>query len=446
MLPGDTVPIQSTGGINIFALQFANMGGTQVIATTGNAEKAAKLKAEGADHVITYKEDPRYGGTAKEVSDRGPWADFVTEIVTIDGQIAVIGSRADVQESPYAGLHTTSTMIIRGVLVGSSAEQVLQLSQQHPIPTLRTNTDVLIRITHVSLHPGTTIMMNLAPSIFRNTPCIAETDFSGLIISAGKGVPVTPSPDNEHRCFPPGTPVFGSIPVGQHLKGAGALAEYLVVDMNCIARKPANVSFAQAAGLPVSGTTALTLMDAADIRPADRVLINAPCGGIGHLVTQLVSHIVAEEGHIVGRCSAASFDVAKTLGCHDVVSYNNSGESSTATDMEVYGEQPFDKIIDARGSQALWYSSPAILKSGRITRIHRFLPVWAGGVDRKYRQVTAMVNPDKLERLRKLCEAGQLGVLIGDTWSFEDAVQAFRVMVSRHARGKLVICVAEPSA
>ncbi|KAJ1705517.1 alcohol dehydrogenase [Aspergillus flavus] len=118
MLPGDTVPIQSTGGINIFALQFANMGGTQVIATTGNAEKAAKLKAEGADHVITYKEDPRYGGTAKEVSDRGPWADFVTEIVTIDGQIAVIGSRADVQESPYAGLHTTSTMIIRGVLVG----------------------------------------------------------------------------------------------------------------------------------------------------------------------------------------------------------------------------------------------------------------------------------------------------------------------------------------
>ncbi|UDD55017.1 hypothetical protein AFCA_002661 [Aspergillus flavus] len=351
-----------------------------------------------------------------------------------------------------------------------SAEQVLQLSQQHPIPTLRTNTDVLIRITHVSLHPGTTIMMNLAPSIFRNTPCIAETDFSGLIISAGKGVPVTPSPDNEHRCFPPGTPVFGSIPVGQHLKGAGALAEYLVVDMNCIARKPANVSFAQAAGLPVSGTTALTLMDAADIRPADRVLINAPCGGIGHLVTQLVSHIVAEEGHIVGRCSAASFDVAKTLGCHDVVSYNNSGESSTATDMEVYGEQPFDKIIDARGSQALWYSSPAILKSaadntytsvGPVLEsytylsmfacllkmgFNRFLPVWAGGVDRKYRQVTAMVNPDKLERLRKLCEAGQLGVLIGDTWSFEDAVQAFRVMASRHARGKLVICVAEPSA
>lgn len=258
---------------------------------------------------------------------------------------------------------------------------------------------------------------------------------------------MTPSPDNEHRCFPPGTPVFGSIPVGQHLKGAGALAEYLVVDMNCIARKPANVSFAQAAGLPVSGTTALTLMDAADIRPADRVLINAPCGGIGHLVTQLVSHIVAEEGHIVGRCSAASFDVAKTLGCHDVVSYNNSGESSTATDMEVYGEQPFDKIIDARGSQALWYSSPAILKSGADNTytsvgpvlesytylsmfacllkmgFNRFLPVWAGGVDRKYRQVTAMVNPDRLERLRKLCEAGQLGVLIGDTWSFEDAVQ-----------------------
>ncbi|QRD81551.1 NADPH quinone reductase [Aspergillus flavus] len=129
---------RSTGGINIFALQFANMGGTQVIATTGNAEKAAKLKAEGADHVITYKEDPRYGGTAKEVSDRGPWADFVTEIVTIDGQIAVIGSRADVQESPYAGLHTTSTMIIRGVLVGSrqlndAINTAIKINNLHPV-------------------------------------------------------------------------------------------------------------------------------------------------------------------------------------------------------------------------------------------------------------------------------------------------------------------------
>ncbi|KAE8313181.1 chaperonin 10-like protein [Aspergillus transmontanensis] len=303
-----------------------------------------------------------------------------------------------------------------------SAEQVLQLSQQHPIPTLRTNTDVLIRITHMSLHPGTTIMMNLVPSIFRNTPCIAETDFSGLIISAGKGVPANPSPDNEHRYFPPGTPVFGSIPVGQRLKGAGALAEYLVVDMSYIARKPANISFAQAAGLAVSGTTALTLMDVADIRPCDRVLINAPCGGIGHLVTQLVSHIVAEEDRIVGRCSAASFDVAKALGCNDVMSYNNSGDSSTttATTTELCGEEPFYKIIDTRGSQDSWYSSPGILKIGVD---HTFLPVWAGGVDRKYRQVTAMVNPDKLERLRKLCEAGQLGVLIGDTWSFEDAVQ-----------------------
>ncbi|OGM49589.1 hypothetical protein ABOM_001772 [Aspergillus bombycis] len=328
-----------------------------------------------------------------------------------------------------------------------SAERVLQLSQQHPIPALNTSTDVLIRITHVALHPGTTIMMNLVPSIFRTTPGIAETDFSGLVIATGKEVPVTPSQ------------IMST--------GSGALAEYLVVDMNCIARKPANISFAQAAGLPVSGTTALTLMDAADIRPGDRVLINAPSGGIGHLVTQLVSQIVAGEGRIVGRCSAASFDVARTLGCHDVVVYNTSGGSSTSTGTEIYGDEPFDKIIDTRGSQDLWYSSPAILKSGvdhTYTSVgpvlesytylgmfacllkmglNRVLPVWAGGVDREYRQVTAMVSTDKLERLRKLCEMGQLGVLIGDTWLFEDAVQAFHVMAGKHARGKLVICVAD---
>ncbi|KAE8356236.1 chaperonin 10-like protein [Aspergillus coremiiformis] len=348
-----------------------------------------------------------------------------------------------------------------------SAEQVLQLSEQHPTPTLRSDTSVLIRVTHVSLHPGTTIMMNFVPFFFRKAPSIAETDFAGVIISAGQAVPVTPSPPNEHRYFPPGTAVFGSISVGSHLKGAGALAEYLVVEMHSIARKPPNISFAQAAALPVSGATALTLMDAAGVQPGDRVLINAPCGGIGHFVTQLVSQAVSKNGYIVGRCSAASFETAKALGCNDVVSYSSAAERDSSSSVGI-GEA-FDKVIDAHGSQDLWHSSPGILKAGLdhaytsvgpvlssytyrdmllcVLRmgVNAFLPAWAGGVNRGYRQVTSIVDSDKLERLRQLCGADQLTVLVGGTWAFEDALQAFEVLRGKHARGKLVICVAEPS-
>jgi NADPH:quinone reductase-like Zn-dependent oxidoreductase len=286
-------------------------------------------------------------------------------------------------------------------------------------------------------------MMNLVPFLFRNAPSIAETDFAGVVISVGRKVPVSPSPTNEHRYFPPGTAVFGSIPVGEHLKGAGALAEYLIVDMNYIARKPFNISFAQAAGLPVSGATAVTLMDAASLEPGDRVLINAPCGGIGHFVAQLASRAVSKDGYIVGRCSATSFETAKTLGCNDVVSYSPSEDPALA----VGREEAFDKVIDARGSQDLWHSSPRILKSGRdhaytsvgpvlgsytyigmfacllTMGMNSFLPVWAGGVNREYRQVTSMVDPDKLERLRQLCDEGQLEVLVGEAWAFEDAIQ-----------------------
>ncbi|KAF7594174.1 zinc ion binding [Aspergillus hancockii] len=344
-----------------------------------------------------------------------------------------------------------------------SAEQVLELSDQHPIPTLRTETSVLIRVTHVSLHPGTTIMMNLVPVVFRTARSIAETDFAGEVISVGRDVPVTSSPTNEHRYFPPGTAVFGSIPVGEHLKGVGALAEYLVVDMSAIARKPPNISFAQAAGLAVSGATALTLMDTANLQPGNRVLINAPCGGIGHFVTQLASEAVSKEGCVVGRCSATSFKTAKTLGCKEVISYRPSRNPGTI----VSREKSFDKVIDARGSQDLWHSSPRILKSGQnhayisvgpmlgsYTYMGMFacllkmamntcLPVWAGGVNREYRQVASMVDPDKLERLRKLCEEGQLEVLVPEIWVFEDAIHAFQVLASGHARGKLVINVAE---
>ncbi|KAB8204139.1 hypothetical protein BDV34DRAFT_226698 [Aspergillus parasiticus] len=103
IVPGNTVLTQGTGGVSIFALQFAKIGGAEVIATTSNAEKAARLKAEGADHAINYKEDPR-----------------------------------GCQEGPYAGHHTTSTAIIRGILVGSrqlneAINTATEINNLHPV-------------------------------------------------------------------------------------------------------------------------------------------------------------------------------------------------------------------------------------------------------------------------------------------------------------------------
>ncbi|KAI9042761.1 NAD(P)-dependent alcohol dehydrogenase [Aspergillus affinis] len=326
-------------------------------------------------------------------------------------------------------------------------QSTLQLSQDIPLPTLRTETSLLIRVCHVSVHPGTVIMMNLIPSLFRPSLTIAETDFSGIIVAAGKKVPTAPSSDNT-RYFSPGSTVFGSLPVSKHLKGSGVLAEYVVVDMTSVARKPENVSFAEAAGLPVSGSTALTLLDAARLQPDDKLLLNAPCGGIGHFVAQLTK--TQGDHHIVGICSRTSAQLARGLGCDEVIDYHATDDGTSLEETlssNFRGDNAFDAIIDAHGSQPLWHSAPGFLKPSpghaytsvgpalrsytframcRVLKdmvLNQYLPKWMGGVAREFRQVTSIVDVEKLERLRGLAEEGSLKTYLGGEWDFEDAMQ-----------------------
>ncbi|PYI03576.1 zinc-binding oxidoreductase [Aspergillus sclerotiicarbonarius CBS 121057] len=333
---------------------------------------------------------------------------------------------------------------------------ILQLSSHYPVPQVDSETAVLIRISHVALHPGTIIMMTLAPSLLRRFPSIAETDFSGTVVAVGAQVPVSAT-SHPGRYFSPGTAVFGSVPVSKHLQGCGALAEYVVVDVTQIARKPVNMSFAAAAGLPVSGATALALLDALPAPPdaRARVLVNGACGGIGHFVTQLLA-TRENPATIMGTCSESSAEVARTCGCHEVLDYRNlTGREKLA----------FDAIIDAFGSQALWRDAARWLKPGQghvyvsvgpaleaytvagavaaLVRqvLNRFMPVWMGGVDREYKQVLSVVDAGKLERLRQLAEEGRLETWIGGTWAFENAMQAFEILLGRHAKGKLVVRV-----
>jgi len=128
--PGDTVLTQGTGGVSIFALQFAKLGGAEVISTTSDGAKAEKLKKMGVNHVLNYKDDPKWGQTVKGLSHRAKGADFVIEIggpntipqssqaVCVDGQIAVIGRLAGRNsEAQAAPIDTLAT--VRRIMVGS---------------------------------------------------------------------------------------------------------------------------------------------------------------------------------------------------------------------------------------------------------------------------------------------------------------------------------------
>ncbi|KAL8712921.1 MAG: hypothetical protein Q9220_002779 [cf. Caloplaca sp. 1 TL-2023] len=130
--PGDTVLTQGTGGVSIFALQFAKAAGARVIATTSSAAKADTLKKLGADHVINYKTDPDWGATAKSLSPHSLGVDHVLEVggprtmaqslkaIKPEGVISIIGFLAGMTKDQPSFLDCLNNLCtVRGVMVGS---------------------------------------------------------------------------------------------------------------------------------------------------------------------------------------------------------------------------------------------------------------------------------------------------------------------------------------
>ncbi|KAK5045711.1 hypothetical protein LTR84_009080 [Exophiala bonariae] len=151
--PGEIVLTQGTGGVSIFALQFAKLGGAQVIATTSSADKAERLTQLGADHVINYKEDAAWGQTARSLSHDGQGVDFVVEIggsdtlrqsklaAAIGAQLAIVGARARHPggSGPQSNfIHDEETTDRRRIMVGSRQMQeemnrLIQVSKLKPV-------------------------------------------------------------------------------------------------------------------------------------------------------------------------------------------------------------------------------------------------------------------------------------------------------------------------
>lgn len=133
--PGDTVLVQGTGGVSVFALQFAKMAGATVIATSSSDEKLERMKALGADHLINYKADPKWGKTAKALTG-GRGVDHVLEVggpgtltqsmwaCRMGGHIALIGVLTGISGEVPTYLLFSSQLRVTGIMVGSRKDQL----------------------------------------------------------------------------------------------------------------------------------------------------------------------------------------------------------------------------------------------------------------------------------------------------------------------------------
>ena len=235
--------------------------------------------------------------------------------------------------------------------------------------------------------------------------------------------------------FQPGDAVFGI--------GDGSFAEYVSARTDKLARKPANMSFDQAAAVPVSGLAALqAVRDHGRIGAGHKVLIVGASGGVGTFAVQIAKAFGAE---VTGVCSTAKLDGVRALGADHVLDYTREDFAD--------GTRHYDVTLDIGGNRKLSDLRRALTPSGRLVIVGgetdgRFL----GGVDRQIRALllspfvgqklgtfVASENAADLQVLRELIETGKLAPAVDRIYPLDEAAAAIRYMLDGHARGKLVI-------
>jgi NADPH:quinone reductase-like Zn-dependent oxidoreductase len=239
------------------------------------------------------------------------------------------------------------------------------------------------------------------------------------------------------RQFQPGDDVFGDL--AGH--GNGSFAEYVSAPESAVALKPANLSFEEAAAVPMAAVTALQgLRDEGKIHPGQKVLINGASGGVGTFAVQLAKYFGAE---VTAVCSARNVDQARSLGADHVIDYTKDNFTQSG--------QQYDLILAANGyhrlsayKRALTPKGTYVMAGGSMAQIFQAMLMgsWMSETSgRKMRGVSAKPNQDDLAFLKGLLEAGKVVPVIDRRYPLRETAEALRYLGEGHARGKVVITV-----
>ncbi|MFF9570431.1 NADP-dependent oxidoreductase [Streptomyces sp. NPDC014685] len=245
-------------------------------------------------------------------------------------------------------------------------------------------------------------------------------DLSGTVEAVGIGVTL----------FRPGDEVFG---MPRHPVPAGTYAEYATSPARHLAHKPAGLDHVAAAALPLAGLTAWqALVDTADVRPGQRVLVHAAAGGVGHLAVQIAK---SRGAYVIGTASAAKHDFVRSLGADEVVDYRTTDFAGTVTGVDVV----LDTIGGAYGPRSLRTLRPGGLVVSLASPAEAALADEAGrnGV----RAVFMAVEADRagMRALAELAESGALRPHIAEVLPLARVGRAHELSASGRTSGKIVL-------
>ena len=252
-------------------------------------------------------------------------------------------------------------------------------------------------------------------------------DIAGRIEAVGRNV----------KQFQPDDEVFGMV--------RGGFAEYACALENALALKPVNLSFEQAAAVPMAAVTALQgLRDTGQIQPGQKVLINGASGGVGTFAVQIAKSFGAE---VTAVCSTRNVDEARSIGADHIIDYTKGNFTENG--------QRYDLILAANGyhplsayKRALTPKGIYVMAGGSMAQIFQAMLMgsWmseTGG--KKMGGVSAKRSQKDLAFLKELVEAGKVVPLIDRRYPLDEAAEAIRYLGEGHARGKVVITVGQNS-
>ncbi|MEV0172505.1 NADP-dependent oxidoreductase [Streptomyces sp. NPDC050803] len=248
-------------------------------------------------------------------------------------------------------------------------------------------------------------------------PVVPGWDLSGVVVQPGVSVSE----------FAVGDEVIGY--VREDFLSRGTFAEYVAAPLRTLARKPRNLSFEEAAGLPLVGLTAYqVLVEVLRVKRGETVLVHAAAGGVGSVAVQLARHFGAR---VIGTASEHNHAFVRGLGGEPV----EYGEG-VAERVRGLAPEGVDAVFDTVGGEALKAAANLLAPEGRLVSIAD-----GGVVDYGGRYYFVRPDADDLLRLTELAEQGVVSVHVSETFPLDRAADAYRLNEEGRTRGKIVVTV-----
>ena len=301
-------------------------------------------------------------------------------------------------------------------------------------PTPKDN-EVLVKVYAASINAADWHMLTadiflirlMGMGLLKPKNTILGADIAGCVEAVGRNV-------KQFRC---GDAVFGDV-FGY---GSGSFAEYVSVPESALVLKPSNVSFEEAAAVPLAAVTALQgLRDQGHIQPGQKVLINGASGGVGTFAVQIAKSFGAE---VTAVCSTRNLEMARSIGADHVINYKKEDFTRNGHQYDlilaVNGYHPisaYKRALTPKGIYVMAGGSPAQMFQSLLLG-----PWMSKSNGRKMTSVSAKTNPKDLAVIKYLLEDGKIVPVIDECYPLSKTAEAFGYFEKVHARGKVVITV-----